>query len=66
MAAKPPRRAGLVVFPCAPVLDTAVMAPDGLSHKFGITQDEHPCRDCLDAANIMLAARHGICQRAAT
>ena len=31
------------------------MAPDGLSHKFGITQGEHPCRDCLDAANIMLA-----------
>jgi hypothetical protein len=34
------------------------MAPGGLSHKFGITQDEHSCRDCLDAVNIMLAVRH--------
>src|SRR5215471_5160040 len=59
-AAKPhgrqaPPPSGLVVFPCAPVLDAAIMAPDGLSHKFGITQHEHLCRDCLAAANIIVA-----------
>jgi len=42
MAATPPGRAELVVFPCAPVLDPATTVPDGLLHKFGITQDEHP------------------------
>ena len=37
------------------------MASDGLSHKFGITQDEHFCRDFLDA-NIMLTVPAWICQ----
>ena len=30
------------MFPDAPVLAAAAMAPDGLLHRFGITQDEHP------------------------
>jgi hypothetical protein len=30
------------VFLCAPVLDAAALAPDGLLHRFGITQDERP------------------------
>ncbi len=41
MAAKPQPDPNQSSFHRAPVLDVAAMAPDGLLHKFGITQDQH-------------------------
>jgi hypothetical protein len=67
MATKPPRRAELIVFPSAPVLDdTAAIAPDGWSHEFGITQDEHPVEVVPMLATSCWRFQHGICQMAAT
>ena len=39
------------------------MAPDGLSHKFGITQGEHPVEIVRTPQRSCWRSRHGICQR---
>jgi hypothetical protein len=42
------------------------MAPDGLPHKFGITQDERPVEIVPTPQTSWWRLRHGICQLAAT